>query len=356
MKYRTSYLATGGYSNKQGIMGVGSRQYFVDKEAYSKSLKLLNYLLKERTEEEIKNFCQNNNIPSEILNQLITHNLVSDEQNYFEKIDNLNFKNKLYFNALGLNANYVTENFKNTTFIIVGCGGIGNFISFSLSSLSPKKIELVDGDKIEKSNLNRQFLFTDKDIGKYKVSVLKNALIQRNPSLSIEEHKNYVSFKTLQDIVSHNNHNNIFIVLSGDSFSALNITTRYCVQNHIPFINIGYLNDISAIGPFYIPNISSCPFCNNSLSINDELSNEDKEISEMESRINKNNEAPSSFTNNAMSSSMGMSDIIKYMAHDYEKINSLNKRIGIDTANFKEYVINVPKDERCEICGNGEQK
>lgn len=355
MLYKTSYLATAGFSNGQGILGVGSKQYFVDKIAYDNSLKLLKYILLAHTEKEIFTFCSKNKIDNKIFYQLLNHNLVVDESNFFNKMDNLSFKNKLYFNSLGLNANQLYDSFANTTFLIVGCGGIGNFISFSLASLNPKKLILLDGDTIEESNLNRQFLFSQKDIGKYKVDILKKQLLMRNPTLDIECQASYISLNKLQETINNLKNTNIFVVLSGDSFAALKITTKICVKNNIPFLNIGYLNDISAIGPFYIPKISSCPFCNNSLSIEDELSGKDTEIGKIEAILNKNNEAPSSFTNNAMSSSMGMADIIQYMAHRYDNINSLNKRVGINTATFEKYIIEVPKDERCEICSNEEK-
>lgn len=45
MFYKTSYLATGGCSNHQGILGVGTKQYFVSEADYLKSLKILDFLL-----------------------------------------------------------------------------------------------------------------------------------------------------------------------------------------------------------------------------------------------------------------------------------------------------------------------
>lgn len=66
---------------------------------------------------------------------------------------------------LKVDAKLVLNNLKNTTVIIIGCGGIGNFLSYSLATFTPEKMLLIDGDKIENSNLNRQLLFTTKDIG-----------------------------------------------------------------------------------------------------------------------------------------------------------------------------------------------
>lgn len=56
---------------------------------------------------------------------------------------------------------------------IIGCGGVGSWLAPSLALLtqSPKNIILVDADKLEKKNLNRQ-LFTEADIGKSKAEAL----------------------------------------------------------------------------------------------------------------------------------------------------------------------------------------
>ena len=48
--------------------------------------------------------------------------------------------------------------------IILGCGGIGSLLAYNLVSSGLINISLVDFDKIEESNLNRQILFNKKDI------------------------------------------------------------------------------------------------------------------------------------------------------------------------------------------------
>jgi len=64
----------------------------------------------------------------------------------------------------------ILENIKIT---IIGIGGIGCSLATYLVSSGIKNIQIIDGDKIELSNLNRQILFTTDDIGKKKVIVAK---------------------------------------------------------------------------------------------------------------------------------------------------------------------------------------
>ncbi|GAA8133413.1 hypothetical protein HpBT112_15870 [Helicobacter pylori] len=65
------------------------------------------------------------------------------------------------------------NNFKRTIFIIIGCGGIGNFVSYALASFYPKKLILLDKDTVDSSNLNRQFLFDKNYISHFKTSAIK---------------------------------------------------------------------------------------------------------------------------------------------------------------------------------------
>lgn len=53
--YKTSLLATGGFNEKCGILGVGTKQFTLSLEEFKDALYLLNYMEIERTETEIKN-------------------------------------------------------------------------------------------------------------------------------------------------------------------------------------------------------------------------------------------------------------------------------------------------------------
>ena len=71
---------------------------------------------------------------------------------------------------------------KTLNIFIIGLGGIGCSLSQYLISSGVKNLTIVDGDKIEKSNLSRQILYTIDEIGKYKADVSKKKII-KNKSL-----------------------------------------------------------------------------------------------------------------------------------------------------------------------------
>ena len=59
----------------------------------------------------------------------------------------------------------------NTSVCIVGCGGLGTSVSQYLAMAGIGKFHLIDSDKIELSNLNRQVMYMESDIGKNKAEV-----------------------------------------------------------------------------------------------------------------------------------------------------------------------------------------
>lgn len=70
---------------------------------------------------------------------------------------------------------------------IAGCGGLGSNAAASLVRAGIGRLILVDHDRVEASNLNRQYFFQD-DIGRVKVEALADRLRKINPELSVEAH------------------------------------------------------------------------------------------------------------------------------------------------------------------------
>jgi tRNA A37 threonylcarbamoyladenosine dehydratase len=77
------------------------------------------------------------------------------------------------------------EKLKKSEVAVFGIGGVGSFASEALVRSGLGSIVLVDYDIIDVSNLNRQIHATSKTIGLPKVEVMKNRLLEINPSLNI---------------------------------------------------------------------------------------------------------------------------------------------------------------------------
>ena len=78
------------------------------------------------------------------------------------------------------------EKIKNLKVALIGLGGVGSIIPISLIRSNVKSLLLIDKDKVELSNLNRQVGYDKNDINKYKGDVFKNKLSLLNDNLSID--------------------------------------------------------------------------------------------------------------------------------------------------------------------------
>jgi len=78
---------------------------------------------------------------------------------------------------------------KSSKVLVVGMGGLGCPLSIYLSSLGVGTIGIVDNDKVELSNLNRQIIFNSKDIGKFKTDIAKKRIKSINSSTKIKTYK-----------------------------------------------------------------------------------------------------------------------------------------------------------------------
>lgn len=75
---------------------------------------------------------------------------------------------------------------RESSVLIAGVGGLGSFVATELVYTGIGEITLVDSDVVEISNLNRQILYTERDIGKKKVDVAVERLRNMNPEVHIK--------------------------------------------------------------------------------------------------------------------------------------------------------------------------
>ena len=86
--------------------------------------------------------------------------------------------------------------------LIVGAGGLGCPIVDYLSRAGVGKIGIVDYDKVDTSNIHRQSIYTLKDVGKYKVEVLKKKIIDINPDVKTKIYKTKITKKNAYKILN----------------------------------------------------------------------------------------------------------------------------------------------------------
>ena len=111
--------------------------------------------------------------------------------------------------------------------LIIGMGGLGCPLLTYLAASGVGKIGIVDFDKVEISNLNRQTLFNPNDIGKFKVNQAKKAIYKINKKIKIIQFKKKLTSKNIKTIF-----NNYNIICDGtDNYNTRYLINDYCVKN-----------------------------------------------------------------------------------------------------------------------------
>ncbi|NLP34403.1 MAG: tRNA threonylcarbamoyladenosine dehydratase [Clostridiales bacterium] len=79
---------------------------------------------------------------------------------------------------------------------VFGIGGVGGYTVEALARSGVGTIDLIDDDKVCLTNINRQIIATRKTIGKYKVDVMKERVLEINPKAIVNTHQCFFSAET----------------------------------------------------------------------------------------------------------------------------------------------------------------
>ena len=120
----------------------------------------------------------------------------------------------------------------NATVALVGMGGLGRPVSQSLIASGIGKLKIIDGDKVELSNLHRQPLYGVEDIGRLKVQVAKKKLMQLNESAIVEPIEEFLDENNGLNFVS----DATIIIDATDNIQTRQLIDRLSKKLEIPMI------------------------------------------------------------------------------------------------------------------------
>ena len=139
---------------------------------------------------------------------------------------------------------------------VVGVGGLGNPITTRLVAMGIGTIRIVDRDVIELSNLHRQTMFDDADVGEIKVEVAAKKLQKLNPNVKIEAFPISVNDYTAIEVIDGCD----VVIDALDSVNARYSLNKACVAKKIPFVT-GAAVGVSGQAFTILPKQTACYHC-----------------------------------------------------------------------------------------------
>ena len=148
------------------------------------------------------------------------------------------------------------EKLRNAHVSVIGVGGIGNPVVTQLTAMGIGKLKIIDRDVIEISNLHRQHLYTEEDIGKVKVEAALERLRKLNPQVEIEAVPTSVTTYTVESLVKGSD----VVIDALDSIEARYALNDACIKQNIPLIYAGALGMVGSVCTI-LPNKTACLRC-----------------------------------------------------------------------------------------------
>ena len=145
---------------------------------------------------------------------------------------------------------------KQANVCVVGVGGLGNPIVIRLAAMGVGKIRIVDRDVIELSNLHRQTMFNEDDIGQVKVETAAKKLRKLNQDIVIEELPVSINDYTALDVVDGCD----VVIDALDSVNARYSLNKACIEKKIPFVT-GAAVGVTGQSFTILPNETACYHC-----------------------------------------------------------------------------------------------
>ena len=119
---------------------------------------------------------------------------------------------------------------------VVGVGGVGGYAAEMLVRAGLGHILIIDNDEVGESNLNRQLLALNSTVGKPKVEVLRQRLLDINPALDIAVVPQYVSEENMAEVMGSSGPLD-FVVDAIDTLSPKIALIQYCLMNAVPLVS-----------------------------------------------------------------------------------------------------------------------
>lgn len=151
--------------------------------------------------------------------------------------------------------NWDQEKLSQSTVIVAGMGALGTIVAVDLVLTGIGKVVIIDFDTIELSNLSRQYLYSDEDVGKAKAVVAGQRLREMNPDVQV------LALNCAIQDVRHSIYEEADLIIDGlDTFEARRWLNSLCVHKNKVLIHggmYGWWGNVQRVVPF----VTACLEC-----------------------------------------------------------------------------------------------
>ena len=123
---------------------------------------------------------------------------------------------------------------QNIKIAIVGIGGVGGYVLEGLVRSGVMNITLIDGDKIDPTNLNRQIISTSNNIGELKVNEAAKRVLQINPNVIVNKFSIFLTKENIQEIIDNDFD---YVIDACDDVDVKIELIKFCYRNDIKIIS-----------------------------------------------------------------------------------------------------------------------
>lgn len=148
------------------------------------------------------------------------------------------------------------EKLKRAKVFIAGVGGLGSPVSIYLTAAGVGHLRMVDHDRVDLTNLNRQVVHWSGDVGKRKVESAQEKLNKLNPNVTVETLSATISEENASELITGFD----LIVDAMDNLRTRYLLNKKAIEHGIPFFH-GAVNGFEGRAMTVIPGKTACLRC-----------------------------------------------------------------------------------------------
>lgn len=141
---------------------------------------------------------------------------------------------------------------------VVGVGGTGGHAALALAASGVGRLHLVDSDVVDLSNLGRQVIYTEADIGRSKVDAAADRLRALNSDITVSAVR--LSVASEHDITALADECDVLLLAADSPRETRTWTNLGCLRSGTPWVDSGYHGPRVQVG-IYLPHRSACWAC-----------------------------------------------------------------------------------------------